>query len=611
MLILKVEGLKKDWNGKQIFENVNLEINQRERIALLGRNGVGKTTLLGCLLDQVSPDGGKIFRRLPVKAWGIIEQHLMVPDTLTIREFIQSGHSVLYRLKKELNLLEGILEYEKGEELSSALERYSTAQERYQSLGGYEWEYEVEAILGRFTISGDVLYREISGGQKTKAQLARVMAGNPSFLLMDEPTNHLDMETLDWLTCWVQTYHGTVLFVSHDREFIDRVADKTVELTSTGTKTYPGGYTNFLREREHERREQDSLYKKQQQDKKKLEEAISRYREWFGKAHEAAGERNPFYKKKAEKNRTRFRAKEKALERLEKEQVEKPKDLPGVHVHFKENVLEARQLVRIEDMEFSYGHKSVFQGVNITISRGDRLAVAGPNGSGKTTLLKLLSGKLQPRSGAVIHHPRLKIGYFAQELDNLNSEDTILDSLLRLPGMTQREARNILAGFFFRQDEVFRKISTLSMGERCRVAFVILYFSEANLMVLDEPTNYLDVSTREQIEEALIRYPGALVVVSHDRYLLRKVSNRVAILNEGQVEYYPGNFEEFENYFHKRTSRPADRRIEDRMLSLHLKLAQLMAGEEPEREDDRKAFYADIQEIKVELDKLRTDSRLK
>ncbi|MFZ5650370.1 MAG: ribosomal protection-like ABC-F family protein [Bacillota bacterium] len=608
MLILKVEGLKKDWNGKQVFENVNLEINQGERIALMGRNGVGKTTLLGCLLDRVSPDGGKIFRHLPVKVWGIIEQHLIVPETLTVGEFIQSGHSVLYRLKMELNMLEGIMEYEKGEELSSALERYSTVLERYQSLGGYGWEYEVEAILGRFTISGNVLYRELSGGQKTKAQLARAMAGNPSFLLMDEPTNHLDMETLDWLTCWVQKFHGTVLFVSHDREFIDQVANKTVELTSTGTKTYQGGYSNFLQERERERREQESLYKKQQQDKKKLEEAICRYREWFMKAHEAAGERNPFYKKKAEKNRTRFKAKEKALERLEKEQVERPKDIPGVHVHFKKNVLEARQLVRIEDVGFSYGHKRVFQDLNLTIFRGDRLAVVGPNGSGKTTLLKLLSGKLQPQTGSVIHHPRLKIGYFAQELDNLNGEETILDSLLRLPGMTQREARNILAGFFFRQDEVFRKIGTLSMGERCRVAFVILYFSEANLMVLDEPTNYLDVPTREQIEEALIRYPGALVVVSHDRYLLRKVSNRVTILNEGQIEYYPGNYEEFQNYLYKRTSRRVDRQIEDRMLSLNLKLAQLMAEEEPEREDDRKAFYTYIHEIKEELDKLRSDS---
>ena len=608
MLILKVEGLKKDWNGKQVFENVNLEIHQGERIALMGGNGAGKTTLLGCLSGLVFSDGGKIFRRLPVKDWGIIEQHLMVPETLTIQEFIQSGHSVLYQLKKELNQLENIMEYEKGEEMNIALERYSTLLERYQSLGGYQWEYEVNAVLSRFALSGNDLYRELSGGQKTKAQLARVMAGNPSFLLMDEPTNHLDMETLDWLTCWVQTFHGTILFVSHDREFIDRVANKTVELTARGTKTYQGGYSDFLQERERECKEQESLYKKQQQEKKKLEEAIGRYREWFMKAHEAAGERSPFYKKKAEKNRTRFKAKEKALERLEKEQVERPKDIPGIHVNFKESVFEARQLVRMENVGFSYGHKRVFQNVNLTISRGDRLAVAGPNGSGKTTLLKLLSEKLQPRTGSVIRHPRLKIGHFAQELDNLNDEETILDSLLRLPGMTQREARNILAGFFFRQDEVFRKIGSLSMGERCRVAFVILYFSEANLLVLDEPTNYLDIHTREQIEEALIRYPGALVVVSHDRYLLKKVSNRVALLKEGQMSYYPGNYEEFQNYLHKSAGRPADRELEDRMLSLHLKLAQLMAGEEPEGEDEKGAFYAHIHQVKAELDKLITDT---
>lgn len=607
MLILKVEGLKKDWNGKQVFENVNLEIHQGERIALMGRNGVGKTTLLGCLLGQVCPDGGKIFRRLPVKVWGIIEQHLMVPETLALQEFIQSGHSILYHLKEELNRLEDMMEYEKGEKVNIALDRYSTVLERYQSLGGYKWEYEVEALLSRFKLSGNVLYRELSGGQKTKAQLARVLAGNPSFLLMDEPTNHIDMKTLDWLTCWLQSFHGTVLFVSHDREFIDRVANKTVELTLKGTKTYLGGYSDFLQEREREIREQESLYKKQQQAKKKLEEAIRRYQEWFTKAHEAAGERNPYYKKKAEKNRTRFRAKEKALERLEKEQVERPQDISSIHVNFKESVFEARQLVRMENVGFSYGHKLVFRGVSLNISRGDRLAVVGPNGSGKTTLLKLLSGKLQPQTGSIIHHPKLRIGYFAQELDNLNDEDTILDSLLRLPEMTQREARNILASFFFRQDEVFRKIGTLSMGERCRVAFVILYFSEANLMVLDEPTNYLDIPTREQIEEALIRYPGALVVVSHDRYLLKKVSNRVALLSAGQMSYYHGNYKEFQNYLHKRDSWPVDREMEDRMLSLQLKLAQLMSEEEPEGEDDKKVFYAHIHEVKAELDKLKTD----
>lgn len=607
MLLLKAEQLKKSWQGNLIFQNVNLEIHQGERIALIGRNGVGKTTLLECLLGRVTPDGGKIDRPLPVSEWGVVEQHLLVADTLTLREFIQSGHLILHRLKKELHRLEEMMTCAEGEKLITALDRYSNSLERYQTLGGYQWEHGVEAILDRFDLPGDNLYRELSGGQKTKAQLARVMAGNPSFLLLDEPTNHLDLETLNWLTGWVQRFQGTVLLVSHDRDFIDRVATKTVELTPQGTKTCPGGYADFLRERERERREQESLYKKQQQEKKKLEEAIRRYREWFLKAHAAAGERNPFYKKKAEKNRTRFRAKEKALERLDQEQVKRPRDLPGIQVDIKGGIFRARQLVRVEDMSFSYGRHPVLQDVNLTISRGDRLAVVGPNGSGKTTLLQLLSGRLQPGTGSVMHHPQLSIGYFAQELNNLNKDETILDSLLRLPGMTQREARNILAGFFFRRDEVFRKIGTLSMGERCRVAFVNLYFSRANLLILDEPTNYLDIVTREQMEEALARYPGALVVVSHDRYLLNKVSNRVACLREGQLIYYPGNYAEFQQYLHQCTNRSHDQAREDRLLTLQLQLAQLMAAEEPEDEVDRKALAGRIYAIRDELDKLKQD----
>lgn len=605
MLVLKAEGLKKGWNGEQVFENANIEIYHGERVALIGKNGAGKTTFLNCLSGQVSPNEGKIFRRFPVKEWGIIEQNLTVKETLTLTEFVQSGHSVLYSLKRELNLLENVMGYEKGNKLNNAVENYSTAIERYQALGGYEWEYEVKTILNRFALSENNIYNELSGGQKTKAQLARVLVGNPSFLLLDEPTNHLDIETMDWLISWLKTFNGTVLFVSHDREFIDRVANKTVELESKGTKTYQGGYSDFLREREREQRQQEALYKKQLQKKKKLEEAINRYREWFLKAHQAAGERNPFYKKKAEKNRSRFQAKEKALERLNKEQVERPENNFNIYSSIKESAFEARHLVQMENVEFSYGNKRVLQQINFTISRGDRLAVTGVNGSGKTTLLKLLSGELQPTNGSVINHPKLKIGYFAQELDSLCNEDTIMNTVLRLPEMTQRDARNILANFFFRKDDVFRKINTLSMGERCRVAFVLLYYSEANLLVLDEPTNYLDIATREIIEKSLYYYPGAMVIVSHDRYLLKKVSNRVIVLNNGTMKYYPGTYEEYQNYLRKRSNQHFNSETQDQILALQLKLAQLMAEEEPEGEGDRKAFYNSIDKIKKKIEQLK------
>lgn len=604
MVVLKAENLKKEWNGKWVFENVNLEVEEGDRVALIGQNGVGKTTLLGCLTGRITPDGGTIFRRWPSKRWGMVEQHLKVPKDWSVRDFVESGNPELYRLKRERIQLEQAMADGGEKQLHESVARYGLVLERFQLLGGYEWELEVESHLTRFHLPKEVLFCRLSGGQKTRAQLARALMGNPPFLLLDEPTNHLDMETADWLGDWIRSYRGTVLFVSHDREWIDRLANKTVELTPKGTRTYKGGYSDFKRERERERKEQEVLYKKQQQQKRKLEEAIHRYREWYAKAHTTAGERNPYLKKRAEKNRTRFQAKERALERLKKEQVERPQEDLRVKVRFEGSGFEAHHLVRLENVDVGYKEKAVLKEVTFTLSRGDRMVVVGPNGSGKTTLLKLLAGKLEPRSGTVIRHPALRVGYFAQELDSLKEDETILESLLRLPGMTQGEARNILAAFLFRREEVHRKIGSLSMGERCRVAFVNLYFSEANLMVLDEPTNYLDIPTRERIEEALIQYPGAMVLVSHDRSLLKKVSNRVAVLKNGKAEIYPGGYKEYLIHLKDRT-KLVDPDKDRRIRTLELELSRLMAEEEPETEEAKASLNARIREIKAELTRLK------
>lgn len=603
MVVLRAENLKKEWNGKRVFENVNLELEQGERVALIGQNGAGKTTLLGCLAGKILPDGGTIFRRWPVERWGLVEQQQAVRKDWSVRDFVESGNPELYRLKRERIRLEQLMA-DGGERLHEHVERYGSVLERFQLLGGYDWESEVEAHLTRFHLSGETLYNRLSGGQKTRAQLARALMGDPLLLLLDEPTNHLDVETADWLEEWIRSYRGTVLFVSHDREWIDRLADKTVELSEKGTRSFRGGYADFKRERERERKEQEALYKKQQQQKRKLEEAIRRYREWYAKAHATAGERNPFLKKRAEKNRSRFQAKERALERLEKEKVERPKEDPRVQVRFEEGAFEARHLIRLEEADVGYGEETILREITFTLSRGDRMVVIGPNGSGKSTLLKLIAGKLPPRSGTVIRHPALRVGYFAQELDNLKEDETILESLLRLPGMTQKEARNILAAFLFRKEEVHRKIGSLSMGERCRVAFVNLYFSEANLMVLDEPTNYLDIPTRERIEEALMQYPGALVLVSHDRSLLKRVSNRVAVLRNERVEIYPGGYQEYLLRL-EGGAQPADPETDRRIRSLELELSRLMAEEEPETEEAKAILYARIREIKAELMRLQ------
>lgn len=590
MLILKVENAMKEWNGQTIFEQVNLEIREGEHIGLIGANGTGKTTLLQILLDKTDLTSGTISRMLPVSEWGWIEQNVQVDPAISTLEYVQSGSPDFYSLKKQLAN-------------DMQMETYQT----YLDLGGYEWEARVEACLSQLKLPSDswsVPFEQLSGGQKTRAQLARVLVQKPKFILLDEPTNHLDEASLDWLEQWIRNYPGSVLTVSHDRQFLDRTVEGIFELTADGTKRYKGGYSEFRQQRELEQRTQQALHKKQQRERQDLLEAIRRYNQWFQQAHRAAGERNPFYKKKANKHMTRFKAKEKAIERLEKERVGAVKQSPQLKAEFAEGAFAARQFARLENVSFAYGSKPIFTNVNLCLGKGDRIAVIGPNGAGKSTLLKVIIGELAPSSGQVRHNPQLQIGYFAQELEKLNPSETILGSLLELPDMTQVQARTILACFLFRGDEVFRTIGELSMGEKCRVAFVKLYFSGANLLVLDEPTNYLDIDTRERLEEALAVYPGALVLVSHDRYLTRRLANRVVHLDGNQVNTYDGSYEEYLASHTQKTGAPELDRV-NQIRQLELQLTQLMIKEEPVDATEQHALLAAIQQMKRELERLK------
>ncbi|MDR6226698.1 ribosomal protection-like ABC-F family protein [Desmospora profundinema] len=603
MFVVKAAGLKVEAGGRILFEDGDIQVRPGEKVALIGANGVGKTTLLKVLAGVITPDGGTVNRSVSVDRWGILNQQETFPSSITAGDYVRSGHPRLFRLYRELRQAERSLEQDAGEKLEARIARYGACQEAYQNAGGYEWEVEVLRTMKHLGLTpgvSDTSMEQLSGGQKTRAQLAQLMVKRPEFLLLDEPTNHLDRSTLEWLETWLSGWNGAALFVSHDRWFIDRVADVTVELSKTGTRAIRGGYSRFTEHRDQERKAQEALWRKQEQEKKKLEESIRRYQTWFHRAHAAAGERNPFLKKKAQKNQTRSKAKEEALRRLEENRVERPRENPRVQVRLNAAPIEGRHLLTVTDLAFGYGEKALLDGIDFDIRPGDRLALTGANGSGKTTLLKLLTGELHSQRGEVRRHPELRIGYFAQELEILDPQETILDSLLRLPGMTRTEARNILASFLFRADSVFQRIGSLSMGERCRVAFVRLYFSRANLLILDEPTNYLDIPTRERIEEALAHYPGSMVLVSHDRFLLSLIANRVASLENGRLALFEEGYHAYLE--RKRQATARSHTDPDRIRMLELRLTQLMGAEEPEDEGVRQQLMAEIRKIRSELD---------
>ncbi|MCM3454054.1 ABC-F type ribosomal protection protein [Heyndrickxia oleronia] len=601
MFLLKAEDVSIEINANTLFEKASLEICEGERIALIGNNGVGKTTFIKGLMGVIPIAKGIIQSKLKANEVGWMDQVSIDDGQITTREFIEKENEKLYELKRKLK---------KYETESNFADDYMENFQQYLDLNGYDWQAAIDKQLYKVGLPEQLWaqsFLTLSGGQKTRAKLARVMVKQPKLLILDEPTNHLDAESIDWLVHWISQYKGGVLFTSHEREFIDRVATVTYELTNKGTKKYEGGYSFYREQKQFEQKTLEAQYQKQETERKKLVEAVNQYRQWFEKAHAAASERDPFAKKKANKNMTRLKAKEKALERLENNRIEKPVESKKLNYSIDAEEFSSRTMLALTDVSFSYcSELPLFDQLSLIVKRGDRIAIIGRNGTGKTTLLKLLTGKLEPCNGEVKRNPQLKIGYFMQELEGLNGEETILEQVLSLPNMTQTEARTILACFLFHREDVFKKVKDLSMGEKCRVAFVKLYFSQANLLVFDEPTNYLDIETRERIEEALAMYPGAVIMVSHDSFLLRKVANRVIALGDGETVDYPGTYDEWTN------TAPASndlQKLNNEKSILELQLTNLIAEEAPDDQQQKEIFKQKLMDLKQKIAKLDEEYR--
>lgn len=602
MFLLKTENVKVELNGNLLFENVSIEIKDKERVAIIGENGVGKTTFLKAIFDEIPIVSGKIFFGIHRDEISWMKQDNENISNFTVREWVESSNQLISQFKKQLQQYTNLLATNQHDE--KIIREYQQVLQKYIDYNGYEWESEVERALTQVGISQhywDLPCSSLSGGQKTKVKLAKIMMGSPKLLILDEPTNHLDYETVQWLKDWLIRFKGSVLFISHEREFIDQVATVTYELTQKGTKKYLGGYSAYKKLKEHEIKTLQTLYEKQERERKKLIDMINIYKRWYQKANAKASVRNPFEQKKAAKQAAKVKAKEKALERLEKERMEKPKDQKSIHADFQGSHFTARKMLEVSKVRFSYGSRQLFENVSFIMNRGDRFAVIGKNGSGKTTLLKLISGEYKPNSGVITHNPQLKIGYFFQELENLHPENTVLDELLSMDTLSLSEARTILACFLFEKDHVYKKVKQLSMGEKCRLAFVKLYFSQANLLILDEPTNYLDIPTREKIEEALINYEGSVIVVSHDPYFLRKISNKVLVIHNKKVEFYNGGYNEWEEH----TTVSFDKQgIQNEIDRLEWQLLHLLTEETEEMEEDHLRL-TNIKMLKEQIETLR------
>ncbi len=546
MFNIQIKAISYGFEGQpeSIFENVSFEVSGREKVGLIGPNGSGKTTLLRIVYGEVLPLKGQIIRPREGTSLGFLRQNPIQSSPLTLLDEVKGAFPRLLFLKKEMEALEG-----SARTSSSALRRYGQLQEEFEALDGYLLENRVQTILyglGFEAVDLNTPYNLLSSGQKSKAQLAKLLLKEPELLLLDEPTNHLDIKALEWLEEGLSSYKKAVLVVSHDRFFLDRVVDKILELKRRSLKIYSGNYSFYQREKEIEEKRAWEEYEQQRRKVKKMRREALQRKVWAKRREKdriGGGGAKGYITHRAAKMAKRAKAVEKRMEHiLRKEKVEKPWMEKRIKIDFDLPQPSGDLICEVEDLTKSYGDKRLFSGLNFSLQKGENLAIIGPNGSGKTTLFKLILGIEVADKGKIKLGNRVRIGYYPQEREILHPENTVLQEVLR-DGVDETFARTVLGCLKFRKNRVYERVGELSLGEMGKVIIARLLLSRCNLLILDEPTNHLDIEARIAVEEALLQFPGTILFTSHDRYFLRKLSQRIIEIAGGIIHYYEGGWD--------------------------------------------------------------------
>lgn len=528
---MQLNALSKSFGADEILTNINLEIKSKDRLAIVGRNGAGKSTLLKIIAENTSHDRGEIFKPKDLTI-GYLPQHTTIESDQTIWNEMLTVFQHLIRQEKEMRNLERKMEQALSLESTSyekLLSDYDQLQQDYDTSGGYRYEADIKAVLSGLDFHSDnydMLINELSGGQKTRLALGKLLLQQPALLILDEPTNHLDIETLAWLENYLGSYPGAVVIVSHDRYFLDKTVSIIYEISRHQSRKYFGSYSKFLEQKEKDYEKELNEFVQQQTEIKKTEEFIQRN---LARASTT---------KRAQSRR-------KQLDKMDK--LDRPLgDESSASFSFQINKRSGNDVLKISDLSFRYENEGddVFSNANLHMNRGDRIALIGPNGVGKTTLLKILLGKLNQTNGNIQLGTNVQIGYYDQEQANLTSSKTILQELWdEHPTVYEREIRTVLGNFLFTGDDVLKLVHSLSGGEKARLALAKLMMKKANLLVLDEPTNHLDIDSKEVLESALIDFPGSIIFVSHDRYFINKITDQVIEMQQDGLTIYLGDYD--------------------------------------------------------------------
>ena len=530
MVLLSGTNLKKMFFDETLFSDVSFNISDKDKIGFVGINGAGKSTLFKIINGMTEYDDGEIFKNKLTKI-GYLDQYTCIESDNTIMGEMLTAFEEVISIENELDGIRYDIENKLGD-IDALIKRQTYLQERFGELDGYHYKSLIRSTLIGLGFSEEDFERRVdtlSGGQKTRVSLGRLLLSDSNLLLLDEPTNHLDIASVEWLEGFLENYKGAFVIISHDRYFLDRVTNRTFEMENGKLRTYNGAYSEYVKQREIEKKTEERNYQNTQREIDRLNSVIEQQRRW-----------------NREKNIKTAESKQKVVDKLEKTLVKPVYATEDISFSFKSSPGGGNDVLITENLGMSFDGKNIFKNCNIHITKGEKVFLLGPNGCGKTTLIKNIIGRYEPTEGEYKIGSNIVTGYYDQIQENLSPEKDVFSELHdEFPNFTQTEIRNALAVFLFKGDDVFKEIKTLSGGERARVELTKLMLKPANFLVMDEPTNHLDIESREALEEALSDYDGTMLMVSHDRYFINKLADRIIYMGSDGIKNYIGNYDDF------------------------------------------------------------------
>lgn len=591
MIIAQAQDLEQRFGGNTIFSNISFSVPDNARIGLVGPNGAGKTTLLKIMTGQQEPTSGQFTINKGLKVGYIAQENALDEDKTIWDEMLTVFDNLIEKNKRITKMQEQIAEHPEDEEL---LKRYDQLAYDFEQEGGFTYQAEIKSILNGFNFKENTWQKIIgtlSGGEKTRLAFVKLLLQKPPVLLLDEPTNYLDLDTLDWLEAFLKNYQGAIITVSHDQYFLDHLANQIFELNFGKLTTFKGNYSQYVKERELMNNQQEAAYEKQQEKIKKEEEFIQKNLVRASTTKRAQSRR-------------------KALDKMER--IKPPKHKQKVRINFTSDRPSGKEVLIAKDLTIGYPDKTMVSDIDFQVNKNDRVAIIGPNGIGKSTLLKTIMKKIEPKDGSIKYGASLDIGYYDQELQSLDPSKTVLDTIWdRHKTMPEKDVRSILASFLFTAEDIDKTVGQLSGGQKARLTLTVLSLEKDNFLLMDEPTNHLDIEAKEVLEQALNTYDGTLLFVSHDRYFINELANKIISVRDGHAKIYNGNYSYYLDEKAKQAAAVQEAEAEqtESTTSANQNKGKLSYQEQKARDSQKRKLERAVSEAEARIEKLEAEEQ--